>query len=88
MQAVWSIKQAEQAMEGFALGASRTMLFMRNLSVVSLWRWPEDSAAPTPLTHVRLFHLYSIAERMCPSCLYRTRLMHHLLDLARPGSAV
>lgn len=53
VQAVWSVEQAEKAVQEFAAGASKAMLFMRHLSAVALWRWPEDSTSPAPLHHVR-----------------------------------
>ena len=54
VQAVWTVKQAEEAVQEFAAGASRAMLFMRRLSAVALWHWPEDSTSPAPLHHVCL----------------------------------
>ena len=54
MQAAWTVEQAEKAVQEFAAGASKAMLFMRHLSAVALWRWPEDSTSPAPLHHVSI----------------------------------
>ena len=51
-QAVWTVELAEKAVQEFAAGSSKAMLFMRHLSAVALWRWPEHSTSPVPLHHV------------------------------------
>ena len=60
MQAVWTVEQAEKAVQEFAAGASKAMLFMRHLSAVALWQWPEDSTSPAPLHHVSRFKCSSV----------------------------